>query len=57
MDYVPAESETGMFGGNSNWRGPIWFPVNALIYRALLLTISTMATALRWSARPARAAG
>src|SRR5262249_37036952 len=34
--YVPAESDTGMFGGNSNWRGPIWMPVNALIVRALL---------------------
>jgi hypothetical protein len=34
--YVPAESDTGMFGGNSNWRGPIWMPVNALIIRALL---------------------
>ncbi len=36
VDYVPAESNTGMFGGNSNWRGPVWFPVNALIIRALL---------------------
>ena len=36
VDYLPAESNTGMFGGNSNWRGPIWFPVNALIIRALL---------------------
>jgi hypothetical protein len=34
--YLPAESDTGMFGGNSNWRGPIWMPVNALIVRALL---------------------
>jgi len=34
--YLPAESDSGMFGGNSNWRGPIWFPVNALILRALL---------------------
>ena len=33
---MPAESDTGMFGGNSNWRGPIWMPVNALIIRALL---------------------
>ena len=33
--YLPAESDTGMFGGNSNWRGPIWMPVNALIIRAL----------------------
>jgi hypothetical protein len=36
VDYLPAESNTGAFGGNSNWRGPIWMPVNALIIRALL---------------------
>ncbi len=36
VDYLPAESNTGMFGGNSNWRGPVWFPINALIIRALL---------------------
>ncbi|MGO9266554.1 MAG: MGH1-like glycoside hydrolase domain-containing protein [Candidatus Binataceae bacterium] len=36
VDYLPAESNTGMFGGNSNWRGPIWMPVNMLIIRALL---------------------
>jgi len=36
VTYLPAESDTGMFGGNSNWRGPIWMPVNALIIRALL---------------------
>ena len=35
VDYWPAESESGMFGGNSNWRGPIWFPINALIVRGL----------------------
>jgi hypothetical protein len=34
--YLPAESNTGMFGGNSNWRGPVWMPVNALIVRGLL---------------------
>ena len=34
--YAPAESDTGMFGGNSNWRGPVWFPINALLIRALL---------------------
>jgi hypothetical protein len=36
VQYLPAESDTGMFGGNSNWRGPIWFPVNTLIIRTLL---------------------
>jgi hypothetical protein len=36
VGYLPAESNTGMFGGNSNWRGPIWMPVNILIVRALL---------------------
>jgi hypothetical protein len=36
VPYLPAESDTGMFGGNSNWRGPIWMPVNGLIIRALL---------------------
>src|SRR5881296_1786930 len=36
VSYLPAESDTGMFGGNSNWRGPIWMPVNGLIMRALL---------------------
>lgn len=34
--YEPAESTSGMFGGNSNWRGPVWFPINVLIIRALL---------------------
>jgi len=36
VDYLPAESNSGLFGGNSNWRGPIWVPVNAVIVRALL---------------------
>lgn len=36
VEYLPAESNTGMFGGNSNWRGPVWMPVNALLIRGLL---------------------
>jgi hypothetical protein len=35
VEYVPGESNTGLFGGNSNWRGPIWFPVNYLLIEAL----------------------
>jgi hypothetical protein len=35
VDYTPGESTTGLFGGNSNWRGPIWFPVNYLVIEAL----------------------
>ena len=36
VQYEPAESTSGMFGGNSNWRGPVWFPINLLLIRALL---------------------
>ena len=35
VDYAPAESRTGFFGGNSNWRGPVWFPLNYLLVEAL----------------------
>jgi hypothetical protein len=35
VDYEPAESSTNLFGGNSNWRGPVWFPVNILLIEAL----------------------
>jgi hypothetical protein len=37
VHYLPAESNNGMFGGNSNWRGPIWMPVNGLLIRGLLI--------------------
>ena len=36
VQYQPGESQTGMFGGNSNWRGPVWFPINVLIIRSLV---------------------
>jgi Glycosyl hydrolase family 63 C-terminal domain len=36
VGYLPAESDSGMFGGNSNWRGPIWMPINVLLIRALV---------------------
>jgi hypothetical protein len=52
VSYLPAESDSGMFGGNSNWRGPIWFPVNALIIRALLSSTSITATHFGWNAPP-----
>jgi hypothetical protein len=35
VGYLPAESDSGMFGGNSNWRGPVWFPMNLVILRGL----------------------
>src|SRR5262249_53284486 len=35
VNYVPGESSTGLFGGNSNWRGPVWFPINYLLVEAL----------------------
>jgi hypothetical protein len=36
VHYLPAESDTGMFGGNSNWRGPVWFPMNLVLLRGLI---------------------
>ncbi|HEU4647795.1 MAG TPA: hypothetical protein VFS33_01950 [Gemmatimonadales bacterium] len=47
VSYLAAESDTGMFGGNSNWRGPVWMPVNALIVRALLQLYSYYGDAFR----------
>ena len=35
VNYEPAESQTGIFGGNSNWRGPVWFPINYLLIESL----------------------
>ena len=56
VDYQPAESDTGMFGGNSNWRGPVWFPVNVADHpRAAASSTATTATTSRSSARPAPA--
>ena len=53
VGYEPAESTSGLFGGNSNWRGPIWMPVNfLLIERAARLRARSSATTCRWSTRP-----
>ena len=42
VHYLPAESDTGMFGGNSNWRGPVWFPMNVVILRGLAAAASVL---------------
>jgi len=55
VNYLPAESDTGMFGGNSNWRGPIWMPVNALLIRALLSFYLYYGDTSKSSVPPARA--
>jgi glycogen debranching enzyme len=52
VQYLPAESNTGMFGGNSNWRGPVWMPVNALIIRALLNLYTFYGDEFKVSVRP-----
>jgi hypothetical protein len=54
VQYLPAESNTGMFGGNSNWRGPVWMPVNTLIVRALLNLYAFYGNEFTWNARPDR---
>ena len=46
VTYLPAESDTGMFGGNSNWRGPVWFPMNVVILRDSRSCTATTATNL-----------
>lgn len=55
VSYWPAESGSGMFGGNSNWRGPIWAPANFLIIDALGAITSITATVSPWNARQGRA--
>ena len=54
VDYEPAESRTGLFGGNSNWRGPVWFPVNHLVVQGLRRFHAYLGDDFRWSSRPAR---
>ena len=44
VKYMPAESDSRLFGGNSNWRGPIWFPVNYMLIRSLHEFLATTAT-------------
>ena len=46
VDYEPAESTTGMFGGNSNWRGPVWMPVNYIVLRSLQRNARSMGDAI-----------
>ena len=53
IDYEPAESTTAMFGGNSNWRGPIWFPVNYLVVDAVFRYARYFGDELSSSTRPA----
>jgi hypothetical protein len=54
VEYVPGESKTGLFGGNSNWRGPIWFPVNYLLIEALERITIFIATVFKSNAPRAR---
>ena len=54
VKYEPAESSTGMFGGNSNWRGPIWFPTNLLLVYGLRNLHRCYGTTSWWSTRPAQ---
>ena len=54
VGYEPGESTTGLFGGNSNWRGPVWFPVNYLSSRGCAASPTSSATTCWSSTRPAR---
>ena len=54
VDYNPGESESELFGGNSNWRGPVWMPVNYLLIESLQKFTIISATSSRWSARSVR---
>ena len=56
VDYEPGESTSGLFGGNSNWRGPVWFPVNFLLSSRYRNSITTSATISKSNARLVRAA-
>ena len=52
IDYEPAESTTAMFGGNSNWRGPVWFPLNYMVINSWSPTTGSSETTTRSSTRP-----
>ena len=54
IDYEPAESTTAMYGGNSNWRGPVWLPVNYLAIRQFAVDQHSSAPTTPSSTRPAR---
>ena len=55
VDYEPAESRSALFGGNSNWRGPVWMPLNVLLVEALRRYHRHLGGAFPSSTRPARA--
>lgn len=49
VQYTPAESDSGLFGGNSNWRGPVWFPINFLIIDSLQRFSSIIVPIFWWN--------
>ena len=55
VGYVPGDSDSRAYGGNSNWRGPVWMPVNFMLVGRCTAFIVTTATISRWNTRPARA--